>query len=158
MAELQKILQPYLDANRANFTTDFSQLHNSSVNSARSSAGALAAQKGYNPTSYVNSAGQRASNALTPQFFSGYNKMSADNLGTLFGLTAQNQQFKYGVTQDSNNDFYKRIGLQMQAQQYYDQPDIWDYITKAALTLGGGLLGGPAGAGAGTVVSDSYTG
>lgn len=140
LQQLQSFFGPYFNQQQSSYASNFNNQLNNQVGQAQNQAGAYAAFKGLNPSSYVQNAGQGVRSKMTPSFTSGYSDLLGNQGNTLFNATAQTNQYRNRNAQD-----YAKMLMNgsSQAQETWDQPGFFDYLL-GSIFGSAGELGGAA--------------
>jgi hypothetical protein len=140
MDQIRQLLSPLFQQQMGNYTSRGMGAINSQMGQATNQAGAMAAFRGLNPSSYTQSAQRGVRQQMMPSYLQGLQELLSGQEGQTLGATANANQFKSGNAQSYAQML---MNQSQQAQQNWDRPGILDYILGA---LGGSLgsLGGAA--------------
>jgi hypothetical protein len=152
--QIKELLTPLFRQQQQNYTDRFGGALNSQVGQATNQAGAMAAFKGLNPTSYTQSAARGVRQQMVPSYMQGLQELLSNNMSQTLNSTAQANQFKSGNAQSYAQML---MNQSQQAQQNWNQPDLWDYLGAGGLSLLGSALG-PLGTAAGSWLGTSIFG
>jgi len=146
LEQLQSMFSGLFGQQQSNLAQNFMGTRNALNAEAGQNAGAIAAFKGYDPSSYVSNAQSRSNSSLTPGYFQAQGGLQASQLENLLNSTAQSGQFQAGnlqgaagINQGLANSFLNRDQFN---EQMSNQPGFWDYLASGVFGLGGNLLGG----------------
>lgn len=146
LAQIQQILSPYFQQQDANLTRNFMDTRNALSSEAGQNAGAIAAFRGQDPTSFVANAQSRTNSSLAPSYFQALGGVREGQLENLFNAGAQSSQFQAGnlqgaagINQGLANLFLNRDQF---SEQMDNQPGLLDYLFAGLGGAAGGFLGG----------------
>lgn len=144
LSQLQQMFAPYFQSQQNNLVGQYNQTRGNLLSSAGENAGAVAAFKGYDPSSYVANARQRAENSISPSFFQSYSQQGSDQLQNLLNSVMQSGQFKAGNLGQAGNIFNSQAGNFLNQQQFREQldsqPEWWEDALGGFIE-GGGRIG-----------------
>ena len=125
MKQLSAMFGPYFKQMQANYTQKAGGALNSQVSQAVNQAGAMAAFKGLNPSSFTQAAGGGVRHQMAPSYMSGLSDLITGQQGSLLSATAGSNQFK---SNNANAYAQMLMGKAQMAQEDWNRPDFWDYL------------------------------
>ena len=152
--QIKALLTPLFQQQQNNYQNSAMGAMNSQVGQATNQAGAMAAFRGLNPAAYTQSAARGVRQQMTSPYIQGLQELLASQTGQTLNSTAQANQFKSGNAQSYAQMLMNQA---QQAQQNWNQSDMWDYLGAGGLGLLGSLLG-PVGTAAGTWLGSNIFG
>ena len=146
LAQLQKMLAPLFAQQQGNMTQQFTDTRNAMSSQAGQNAGAVAAFRGYNPSSFAQNATERTNKSLAPSYFQAQGGLQASQLENLFNSVGQSGQFRANNLQGAAGIHLGSANL-LEGQRQFNveqenQPGFWDYLASGIFSGLGQFAGG----------------